>query len=984
MGRCKLRRAGGVSPRSYSPWLRCAPLALLLLLGVLFERSLSQQTSPEIHLYAGTNTDGDGIPSGAGTVDLGQTLQAVPSPQTFTILNKGNANLTLVEPINVPAGFTLLQSFASRTLGPGESTTFVVALNAGDAASYSGPLTFTNNDPVNPAFSVALTGGVTPFPALRIVDDSDSGFSTVGQWMQLPGLGFQGGLTYIGPGTGTNTASWTVSGLLPGRYRVSVTWKEDPSAADNTPYTILDGSTALTTLTLNQQVPPATFVDGDQTWQDLGGGIYTITGNSIVVSVSDNADGNVLADAIRIERVGYTSAIVDDLDPSFSTAGGNWQQVPGAGFQGGATVVPAGSGANTATWTFSNLTPGQYRVMATWPADPSQADNAPFTILDGGTVVGSAAVNQQAAPTGLSDGATTWQDLGSIGFPVTSGTLTVSVSDNADGNVVADAVRIERINYATVESPADIIRFLEQAAWGPSSDSIQQVQTLGFRAWLDQQFDANATPSSSYALRPQLQDNPSQDCGNNIPLNCQRDNYTMYLLQRQFFTNGLYGPDQVRQRVAWSMHKIMVVSGVDIVQSFRMAPYLRAFDQVDRDASQNITFDHAFGNFRSLLYAITLNAAMGDYLNMATSTKTNPNENYAREIMQLFTVGLFQLNPDGTQILDSNGYPIPTYDQSVVTNMAKVFTGWAIPQVAGQAGILDYASPMLLNGTRVENAGKHDFTQKVLLDGNVIPQRSPTVANAYHDLNDALDIIFNHRNVAPFISQSLIQELVTSNPSPGYVARVAAVFNRFRSSPYQMREVVRAILLDPEARGDMKTDPNYGHLREPAQLVLNLCRAFGAVSINQRTNSDGFLRDLTIPMNQDIFRPPTVFSYFSPQTNLPGSTTVLAPEFGIMSSYTSLKRINFVNQMTLGGGIQTSTNAPNGTGLNLTPWLPLASDPGALTDAVGNLLLHGTMSSDMRAHIVSAVGAVSPANTLKRVRTAIYLVASSSQYQVAQ
>src|SRR5207245_2652462 len=242
--------------------------------------------------------------------------------------------------------------------------------------------------------------------------------------------------------------------------------------------------------------------------------------------------------------------------------------------------------------------------------------------------------------------------------------------------------------------------------------------------------------------------------------------------------------------------------------------------------------------------------------------------------------------PDGTQVLDSNGNPIPTYDQSVVTNMAKVFTGWTFaPQPS--PGIVNYVDLMVLNGTRPENAAKHDFTQKVVLDGIVIPARSATVANAYLDLNNALDILYNHHNIAPFISQALIQELVTSNPSPGYVARVTAAFNLNRDNPYQMREVVRAILLDPEARGDVKTDPNYGHLREPAQLVANLCRAFNAKSYNGQTNSDGYLDQLTIPMSQDIFRPPTVFSYFSPQTTLPGSTTVLAPEFGIMTSYTS-------------------------------------------------------------------------------------------------
>src|SRR5438105_10445405 len=208
MERCK-------SKGRYTPWLRFAPLAMIMLLAVLIERSQSQQASPEIHVYAGTDTSGDGIPSGTGTVDLGQTLQAVPGPQTFTVLNKGTANLVVAEPITLPPGFTLLRNFGSLVLGPGESTTFVAALNAGDAASYSGQIAFANNDPVNSSFNFVLTGGVTPFPALRFVDDTDPGFSTVGQWTQMPGVGFQGGLTFIAAGSGSNSATWTFAGLVP-------------------------------------------------------------------------------------------------------------------------------------------------------------------------------------------------------------------------------------------------------------------------------------------------------------------------------------------------------------------------------------------------------------------------------------------------------------------------------------------------------------------------------------------------------------------------------------------------------------------------------------------------------------------------------------------------------------------------------------------------------------------------------------------------
>ena len=393
----------------------------------------------------------------------------MPGLQTFTVLNKGTANLVLTEPISLPAGFSLMRSFGSLIVGPGSSTTFAVALNAGDAASYGGQLTFKNNDPINGSFNFALTGKVTPFPSLRMIDDTDPGFSTVGQWTQWPGVGFQSGLTYIAAGTGANTASWTVSGLVPGRYRVSITWKEDPGNADNASYTILDGSNLLATMKVNQQFPPTTFTEVNQVWQDLGSGLYTINGNSIVVSVSDNADGNVVADAVRVERIGYPSTVLDDSGPNFSTSGTTWQVTPGTGFQGGAIVAPAGIGLNAAYWTIANLAPGQYRIMATWSADSSHADNAFFLIFDGGGVAGTAQVNQQLPPAGLNDGATTWQDLGTLGFTINSGTLAVGLVDNGDGSVVADAIRIERINYATTESLPDTIRFLEQASWGPAA-----------------------------------------------------------------------------------------------------------------------------------------------------------------------------------------------------------------------------------------------------------------------------------------------------------------------------------------------------------------------------------------------------------------------------------------------------------------------------------------------------------------------------------
>jgi uncharacterized protein (DUF1800 family) len=518
----------------------------------------------------------------------------------------------------------------------------------------------------------------------------------------------------------------------------------------------------------------------------------------------------------------------------------------------------------------------------------------------------------------------------------------------------------------------DGVRFLEQATWGPTAAELAHLRTIGFRAYLNEQFNL---PASTYPALGLVPNDTNTGCPQTDATQrniCLRDNYSMYPLQRRFFVNALYGPDQLRQRTAFALHKMLVVSGRDIFVTSWMTPYLRIFDR------------NAFGNFRQLLYDITLNPAMGNYLDMASSRRTNPNENYAREILQLFSIGLDELNPDGTPKLDAQGNRIPTYDQTTITNFARVFTGWTIPVAA--AGTQDYINPMI-----VTNENNHDTGQKVLLGGQVLP---PNQSSA-QDLNAAIDNIFNHPNVGPFISKQLIQSLVTSNPSPAYVERVAAVFNNNGAGVRgDLRAVVTAILLDPEARGEVKTDPNYGHLREPVLFITNILRAFNARSADGTTTSDGYLAPRSAEMDQDLFRPPTVFSYFPADNGVPGSN-LSGPEFGILSTATSLKRANFVNQVVFNGIPRTTDVAqtsPLGTALDLTALQALAADPQQLVDALNTRvspnvvpLMHGTMTSAMRSSIISAVQSIpttDPQYQLKRARTAVYLVATSSQYQV--
>jgi hypothetical protein len=250
-------------------------------------------------------------------------------------------------------------------------------------------------------------------------------------------------------------------------------------------------------------------------------------------------------------------------------------------------------------------------------------------------------------------------------------------------------------------------------------------------------------------------------------------------------------------------------------------------------------------------------------------------------------------------------------------------------------------------------------------------------------LDQALDNIYNHPNVAPFVSKYLIQHMVTSNPTPAYVGRVAAVFNANRTSPTQMREVVRAVLLDPEARGDVKTDPNFGKLREPVQLVTNIARRFDVKNFALSGPSDGVINNLASNIGQNAFTSPTVFNFYPPDYVIPG-TALPGPEFAIMTTSTSIGRANLGNSMVY-GSIGVSTNAPAGTKLDFSEMTALASaDPtcNRLLDVLNERMLHKTMSPQMRASILTAVTSIASTNPAGRAQSAVYLVATSSQYQI--
>ena len=369
--------------------------------------------------------------------------------------------------------------------------------------------------------------------------------------------------------------------------------------------------------------------------------------------------------------------------------------------------------------------------------------------------------------------------------------------------------------------------------------------------------------------------------------------------------------------------------------------------------------------------------------------------------MQLFTVGLFMLNPDGTLQLDGSGNPIPTYDQNNVNNLTKVFTGWTFCPNGNALcpnsvlGTVDYIDPMIIS-----NTANHDLTAKTLLNytGSSATMNvaacgnCTTAANiqtyAAASMNQALDNIYNHPNVGPFVCKTLIQQLVTSSPTAAYVSRISGVFDANRANPSQMKEVVKAILLDPEARGDVKSDPGYGKLREPVQLATNILRTFNVRSADGLSQSDGYLmgRSEFTGMAQIPFLSPTVFNYYPPGYIIPG-TAILGPEFAIMNTGTSIQRANFVNQFVFTAipVAVSNPNAPSGTSLDFSDLQTLStadSTGGLLVDELNRRMLHNTMSATMRNTILTAVTSFVATDPLNRSRQAAYLVATSSQYQV--
>jgi uncharacterized protein (DUF1800 family) len=537
----------------------------------------------------------------------------------------------------------------------------------------------------------------------------------------------------------------------------------------------------------------------------------------------------------------------------------------------------------------------------------------------------------------------------------------------ADSSVLEGIAMCAPLSSAEID--ADIVRLLEQATFGPSDALVAHVKERGVAAFVDDQL---ALPSTRYTAFAPVPANRPDSCVDDrtpplAPASfCARDNYTLFQLQREFFRNAIQAPDQLRQRVAFALSQILVTSGTDINKVYAMQRY------------QQLLADLAFDNFLTVLTEATLSPAMGNYLDMVNNLKPNaktgvePNENYARELMQLFSIGTVELKTDGTPLLDVQGRPVATYDQDEIEGFAHVFTGWTYPTAPAQMS--RPLNGQYYDGRMEERSAYHDYGAKQLLDGATAAADLPM----NQDLANAMRAVFMHPNVGPFIAKQLIQKLVTGDPTGGYVTRIAGVFNNNGSGARgDLKAVVRAILLDPEARGATKLDRGYGKLREPALFVTGAARALNA------TTDGVFFRAQTGAMGQPLFVAPSVFNYYPPDYVVPG-TKALGPEFAIQNTTTALARANFVNALAFSPAIapDAAVYGATGTQLDWTPLIALAADPAALVTKLDRLLTHGTLSVTAKGAIVTAVNAVPASDPLTRAKTAFYLVITSSHYQV--
>jgi uncharacterized protein (DUF1800 family) len=528
---------------------------------------------------------------------------------------------------------------------------------------------------------------------------------------------------------------------------------------------------------------------------------------------------------------------------------------------------------------------------------------------------------------------------------------------------------------------SEAARFLAQATFGVTTADIARVRAIGYSAWIDEQFAKPATKLQPFMDR----------------VGRETDPYKERLLW-SWWRSANSGSDQLRQRAAFALSQIFVISAQNMaINGYRNSGPADFYDTL---------LDGTVGNFRTLLENVSLHPMMGLYLSHFgnkqedPATGVRPDENYAREVMQLFSIGLYELNRDGTQKLAA-GKPIPTYGQSDIEGLAKVFTGW------GWGGLLNdyfwdkdnagfvFPELNLTIQPMQPKLDNHSTSEKRFL-GVVVPAQPTTAPNPRASLKAAMDRLASHPNVGPFIGRQLIQHMVTSNPSPMYVGRVAAAFN---ASNGDIKATVKAILLDPEARNaDFAATPGYGRLREPLLRLTHFTRSLGLTSesgyypVGYRiTPGDP---DAGVVISTDPFFAPSVFNYYRPGY-VPPNTTIataklVAPQFQIYNEVSNGSWIRAIEIAAEQGYGSECCNLFYNRDITsaYTPEVTLANNPDALIDRLNVLLMSGQISAALRADVREGINTIAiPATNSadakrKRVQIAVLLMMSSPEYLV--
>lgn len=566
-----------------------------------------------------------------------------------------------------------------------------------------------------------------------------------------------------------------------------------------------------------------------------------------------------------------------------------------------------------------------------------------------------------------------------ISFSITGGTNYVQ------GSATSVVITLSNETGSSPPSPKEAARFLVQAAFGPDQDAtndvdqipenVEEVSAMGFEAWIDDQFTRPVG-----LLQPFVEYAPSMP-------EFYTDRKVASWWNRAMGVPSLVpgGPEQLsdplRQRLAYALSQIFVISD---------RPETLAVEPVGMANYYDMLLTNAFQNYRDLLFHVTKHPCMGFYLSHLKNRKPEPinnrfpDENYAREVMQLFSIGLWELNQDGTRRLDTNGLPIPTYDNADITEFARVFTGLSYgpeSQIAFLDAQQNFEAPMKMWDSF------HDLDPKTLLNGEVLPERVATTngASGLLDLHAAIDNLFGHTNVAPFIGKQLIQRFVTSNPSTGYVARVSAAFNNNGLGVRgDMKAVIKAILLDEEARDPVQmSNPAFGKLREPFLRVVNMARAFNAAASNGVYELDDFNMD----HYQQVLNSPSVFNFYLPGYTPPGmlaNAGLVGPEFQILNAGSAISAPNYYYQAIPGSLHRWGANATKAVELNLTQEHTMLNDIDGLIRRLNLSLMYGTLTP--REHQVIREAAMRVTSgwewELERVYLVIYLMVTSPEFAV--